>query len=169
MLVPTSDESEVERPDEPWKYPYVAAVLDFGSNFRVRVVKDSGAAVGHRIVPEVYVNHTDPGVLGFLDEFCENHGLQPRVRERDQNYRLEVSRRDDLRDLLRLVRPYVLARDETVRLILDRLIPGLERGDHGDEQGFLKLMATVDEIREQTTTRSEPKYTEAYFREEWGL
>lgn len=167
-VVAQSDDTEIERTDEPWKYPYIAAVIDFGTNFRIRVVTESGAAVGYRIVPEMYVNHTDPAVLGFLDEFCTNHGLNPRLRDRDQNYRLEVSKRDDVRDLLRLVRPYIIARDEPVTILLEDLIPGLEAGKQGDEEGWLELMGYVDEVREHTVTRREPKYTEDYFRDEFG-
>lgn len=169
QVVTQSDSAEIERPAEPWTYPYVAAVVDFGSNFRVEIPSDSGAKVGHRIVPELYFNHTEAAVIGFLDEFCTEHRLKPLFREREQNFRLEVGKRDDVRDLLRLVRPYIIAREQPVSIMLEDLIPGLEAGKHGDEAGFVELMKYVDEIRTHTTQRSEPKYTADYFRDEFGL
>lgn len=161
--------NERDRPDEPWKYPYVAGVLDFGSNFRVRVTKDDGARFGHVIHLQIHIENTQPVVMGFLDEFCMNHGIEPRVREREENFRLELSKRDDVRDFLRLIRPYILVRAEAVEVALEDLIPGLENRLGSTEEGFLELMGYVDEIRSHTTQRSEPKYTQDYFRNEFNL
>lgn len=164
-----TDSGEIERTDEPWKYPYVAGVMDFGSNLQIQMDKDSGSRFGVRIVPTIHINHTEPAVLGFLDEFCMNHGVEPRLREREHNFRLEISKRDDIRDFLRLIQPYVLGRAEAVEILLEDLIPGLEGGLGSTEDGFLELMGYVDEIRSHTTQRSEPKYTQDYFRNELNL
>lgn len=161
--------NEIARPDEPWKYPYVAGVLDFGSSFRVRLPKDDGARFGHVIHLQIHIENTRPAVMGFLDEFCMNHGIEPRVREREHNFRLELAKRDDVRDFLRLIRPYVLVRAEAVEIALEDLIPGLENRLGSTEEGFLELMGYVDEIRSHTVTRTEPKYTQDYFRNEFNL
>jgi hypothetical protein len=169
QLVTQNTEEQIERPDEAWKYPYVAAVVDFGTNLQVKVEKVNDAAVGYRITPLIYISHPDKLQLGFIDEFCENHGITPRLRETSTTFRLEIARRDDLRDFLWLVRPYLIARDQPVSILLDRLIPGLEDRKHSDKLGFVQLMHYVDKIREHTHGQGEPKYTEGYFRDEWNI
>ena len=160
---------EIERPDEPWKYPYVAAMLDFASNFRCRVVKEDMARVNYQIVVDLHFAHPTPGVLGFLDEFCLNHDITPRFREQAENYRLEISKREDVKRFLELARPFSLVRAEPIEIVLEDLFPGLESGKQGSEEGFVELMGYIDEIREHTTQRSETKYTQDYFRDEFGL
>lgn len=160
---------EIERTDEPWKYPYVAGVLDFGSNFQVRVKGESGARFGYLIHIQIFIESTQPVVMGFLDEFCMNHGIEPRVREREHNFRMEIAKRDDVRDFLRLIQPYLIARVEPVQIVLEDLIPGLEDRLGSTEEGFLELMSYVDEIRSHTASRRDPKYTEDYFRNEFNL
>lgn len=168
-LVPQNDQEQIERSDEPWKYPYIAATIDFGSNFQIKVLVESESRVGYVISPQLYINSTNPAVMGFLEEFSENHGLNPRFREREDTIRMEITKRTDVRDLLRLVAPYVIVRRNAVAILLDDLLPGLDAGKQSDEEGFVELMEYVDEIRSHTTQRSEPKYTEDYFRDEFGL
>lgn len=163
------DTDQIERPAEPWQYPYVAAVIDFGSNISITIRVDDEARVGYQIEQSIHINNTNPAVIGFLDEFCRNHGLNPRVREREQNIRIEIARRDDIRDLLRLVEPYVIARYEPVSVLLNDLLPGLDDRLQSSEEGFVELMRYVDEIRSNTKAKNDPKYTAHYFRDEFDL
>jgi hypothetical protein len=160
--------TEIERPDEDWKYPYVAAVVDFGANFQMSVAKAGSRAVGYSITPSIIIQNTNSTAIGFLDEFCENHDLDPRLKEKEYNYSIQIARRDDLKTFLRLVEPFIIARTEPVRILLKNLLPGLQMGKQSDEEGFIQLMGHVDEIRKHTTQRSEPKYTQDYFRDEFG-
>ena len=169
-LVTQSDTDQIERPAEPWQYPYVAAVVDFGSNIKMNIRKDDEARVGYYIVPDIEFNHTNPAVIGFLDEFCREHGLNPRMRERPgNNYRLDVSRRDDIGDLLRLVEPYVIGRYDVVSILIEDLLPGLDNRLHSSEEGFVELMGYVDQIREQTASSKTPQYDQDYFRDKFGV
>ena len=160
---------EIERPDEGWKYPYVGAAVDWGSNLVIRVRKEDARKIGYTISPELSFSNADRTVLGFLDEFCMNHGMNPNLRADSNTYRLDVSKRDDLYDLLRLVRPFVIARQPEVSVLVEDLIPGLDGGKGSSKEGFLELMEYVDQIREETHGTGNRKYDEAYFRDLWGL
>lgn len=159
----------VERTDQQWKYPYVAAVVDFGSNFSLSVTDTGTVDVGYYIQPSIKISNTNATVIGFLDEFCENHGIEPNVRETTNTFVIEIGKRDDLKLFLQLVEPYVIAQDTAVQIMLKNLLPGLQMGKHTEKRGFLKMMGYVDEIREHTTQRSKPKYTQNYFRDEFGM
>ena len=169
LVVATSSETEIERNDEPWKYPYVAAVVDFGSNFGVRVNKDSSARIGYFINVQIVINSVNKTVIGFLDEFCLNHDIHGRPRQSTDNYRLEIARRDDVYRFLSLVRPYIIARETPVSIMVDELIPRLDDGQGGTQEGFVDLMEYVDEIREHTASAAQQKYTADSFRDEFDL
>jgi len=167
-IVSLKPDLEIERPDEAWKYPYVAGAVDFKAGLKVGVQKASDTAVGYQIVPEIHITNRQKLPLGFLDEFCVTHDLHPRLREMANTNRLEISRRDDVRDFLALVYPYLIGKSEAAEIMLKRLIPGLENREHSTEEGFLHLMYHVDQIRELTHSRSDVKYTQDYFRDEFS-
>jgi hypothetical protein len=156
-----------EKPNEAWEYPYVAGVVDFGSSLSVNIEKASDTSVGYRIAPRLYISNTNKTALGFLDVFCRRHGIYPLIRETDTSYRLEISKRDDLRDFLSLVRPYIIVREEPVSILLNHLIPGLEDRKQSDKGGFIELMGYADLIKESTRAPSDRKYTKQYFQEKW--
>lgn len=157
--------NEPDRPARSWKYYYMAGAVDFGSNISVGVGKTPDTKVGYNIHPKLHFSNRDQTVLGFLDEFCEIHGIEPQHRETKTSFRLELNRRDDIHHLLRLVRPHLIARHEEAELLLKHILPGLEMGKASSREGFLELMEYVDQIR----IRDDVKYDEAYFREEWEL
>jgi transposase-like protein len=72
--------NEPERPAEGWKYAYAASAVDFGSNLKVVVQKATDRAVGYAIIPSLTITNSNQAAIGFLDEFCEQHGLDPNLR-----------------------------------------------------------------------------------------
>jgi hypothetical protein len=166
-MVKISD-SSVERPDEHWKYPYVAGVVDYKSNIQANVGKASDRAVGYMINVELYISTPNPTGIGFLDEWCETHGLSPRVRELEHGFRLEVTKRGDVEHFLRLVRPYLINRFELAELILTELIPALNEQLTNTKEGFIETMDTIEEIRKHLKS-SDHKYTLDYFWNEWDM
>ena len=146
----------------------MAAVLDYGSNFQVKVAKSSSHSVGYKIGIEIHVSTKHPTAMGFLDEWCETHGLNHTVREWSDKLRLEVARREDVERLLRLVRPYLIARYEASELILTELIPALNERLPSTKEGFIETMDTVDEIRNHLKDANS-KYDVDYFWNEWDM
>jgi len=161
-------ETQPERPAEGWKYPYVAGAIDFGSSIRVDVAKADDRKVGYVIIPAIRISKNNPTVIGFLDEFCTEHGLNPNFRDDTNTFRLEISKRQDVLKFLKLIRPYLIVRHEEAALLVEDLLPGLDAGKGSTEEGFVELMGYVDEIR--SLTRSEnPKYDQDHFREIWEV
>lgn len=163
-----TDDREIERTAEQWTYPYMAGALDFGSHMKVSMKSRDDMKHGVEIEPQIIFHNTDPGVIGFMDDFCMEHGLSPRMRIKEKTNRLEIGRRDDIRDLLYLLRPFVLARAPVVEIFLEDLLPGLDRGLISTEDGLIELAGYIDEIREHTPQRSDVKYTQDYFKEKFS-
>ena len=116
----------------------------------------------------MYLTNRNQTVLGFLDEFCEQHGIEPTYNTRNQYPRIEISKRDDLATILELVRPFLIAKHEPVEILLEDLIPELKAGKQSSEEGFYELMGIVDKYRE-LSYKDDAKYDQAYFRDEWDM
>jgi hypothetical protein len=162
-------ETQPERPAEGWKYPYVAGAVDFGSVVGVSVTKASDRTVGYAMSPYIRINRNSPPALGFLDEFCEEHGLNPVLRETQDSYQLDLSRREDIWSFIELLRPYLIAQHEVTTVLVEELFPKLESGKASSEEGFVELMGVVDEIRELTNTKTSAKYDQDHFRDLWRV
>jgi|APHM01.1.fsa_nt_gi hypothetical protein len=163
---------DIERPAEPWTYPYVAGALDFGGSITNQVSKAEDTRVGYSIVPAIKFHKTNPTVLGFLDEFCQEHNLKPGFRDEPTNYVLRIGRRADIEKLLRLVEPYMIAKVEPAMILLNEILPGLNDRRHSSKKGFIELMGYVDDVKrcsEATDKLSDAKYTQEYFRDEWDM
>ena len=167
--VMVQDSNEPDRPANNWKYAYVAGVVDFGATFTMNVVQRNDRAVGYVIQPQVNITSHEKTSIGFLDEFCEQHDVDPNLRQKRDRYKLEINSRDHIEKFLKLVQPYVIARHDEIEIMVKHLLPGLELGKGSSKKGFVELMAYVDEIRSRTKSRREPKYDQAYFKDEWNV
>lgn len=161
-------QSEPERPLQGWKYAYVAGAVDFGSNLKVTVTKTDDRKVGYAILPSLTISNRNRAVVGFIDEFCEQHELDPNLRTDKGSNILSITKREDLKRFLELIRPFLVARFEAVEVLVDDLLPGLKAGKGSSEEGFVELMELVDEIRD-LTYKDAGKYDQAYFRDEWNM
>lgn len=161
--------NEPERPAQGWKYAYLAGVVDFGSNLMVSVRKSQSAKVGYQIQFQLAFSNNNKVALGFIDEFCEMHEIDTKFRSLEGSFKLEIGKRTDIELFLRLVRPNLIARHDAVEILLKNLLPAVDMGKGSSKEGFYKLMGYVDEIRQHTSGRSNPKYDQEYFRDEWGM
>lgn len=161
-------ESGPERPLEGWKYAYVAGAVDFGSNLKLSVTKADDRLIGYAIVPSLEITNRNRAVIGFIDEFCEQHDLEPNLRSDKGSYILSFTKRDHLRQFLELVRPFLVARYEAVEILVDELISELKAGKGSSKEGFCELMGVVDRIRD-LTYKNTVKYDQAHFRDQWNM
>lgn len=163
-----SQTGETERPLQEWKYSYVAGIVDFNSSLTVSIQEMSDRKVGYGIIPKLRVTNPHRGSIEFLREFCEEHDISPRVGPRNNTFRLEVTKRNELRKFTSLIQPYLIARYESVEILRTRLLPGLEHGVGSTKKGFIRLVRYADRIRERTSSAGS-KYDESYFKDEWDI
>jgi len=162
----------IERPAESWTYPYVAAALDFRGGMKVKIRKEPKTKVGYTIVPKIAFYHTNKTVLGFLDEFCEQHNLQPTFKNESgrKSYELHIGKRDDIEKITKIVQPYLIAKTISADILVTEIIPGLNNGLHSYKEGFLELMKYVTEFKKHIgKSESSPKYSLQYFKDEWDM
>mgnify|MGYP002762389001 FL=1 len=162
----------IERPAESWTYPYVAAALDFSGSLKINIKKESKAKVGYSIIPKIAFFHTNKSVLGFLDEFCDQHNLQPTFRDESNHpsYTLHLGKRDDVEKMIQIIQPYMIAKIVSADILVTEIIPGLNNRKHSSKEGFIELMEYVTEFKQHLgNTESNPKYSLQYFKDEWDM
>jgi len=161
---------ELPRPAEDWTYPYMAAAFDFKGSIVLNVRNDTDYAVDWTITTLIRFQHPDRVAVGFIEDWCIDHDLTPKVRERDQGgWRLELSRRMESQHFCRLISPFLVVKAEQAHLYAERLLPALEDGEGNTRSGFVRLMGLVDQIHEYNVSRGQKKYDQDHFKELWDL
>jgi hypothetical protein len=163
------DRPDVHRAAPDWMYPYLAGMIDSTGAINISVTKSSRAPLGYQIQIRVRFWSRFETVLGMVDEVADEHGWSARIERVDGKPGVLLGRRDDIRELLILVEPFIIGRLEQVRLLLDAIIPGLENKAHYDRDTFLELMAAIDAFRDASGDEYQVKYDAAYFADEWDM
>lgn len=166
MPVPSE---ELERPSDEWEYAYVAGAVDYGCNFSINVKKDDSRKFGYSIVHQLTISNIHRGSIALINEFCREHEIDSKTRPKKDSYRFEIGNREGIKRFLKLIKPYLVAKHDSAEIMLEHLIPGLERGETKTKQGFIQMVRYVDKIREQRSSRGKAKYDTEYFKEEWNL
>lgn len=160
---------DIDRPAEEWTYPYMAGVFDFRGSLGISVSKNQTYAVGYAIQTQLTFTYSDPAGIGYIEDWCRDHEMNPTVREKDSGgWRLELTQREDSQRFCRLVSPYLVVRPEQARLYAEVLVPAMEQGKTGSKDGFIRLVEVIDQIDELNPRPRSRKYDEAYFRDLWA-
>lgn len=159
----------VKRPLKGWQYAYVAGVIDFHSTISVSVQQNDDYSVGHFIHYQLKISNTNRDSIGLIDDFCRKHDIDNKLRVNKNSHVIEISKRDSIEKLLRLVHPFLIGRHEPVEKLVDKLFPLLNNDGTRTKRDFIEIVEIVDEIRKQTDTSGGTKYDSAYFKEKWEV
>lgn len=146
---------------------YVAGAFDWGSTLRIRVRKANQYKINYTIEPTVEFRKKNGAVMGLLDEWCNQHGVEHTINELDNGeWRFTISKRKAVWRFLEEVYDYSVIRHDALEVILNEIKPRMEDDEHLYRQGFMELMQFVDEARKHTE-RDAVKYDWQYFNEKW--
>lgn len=147
---------------------YLAGVIDSGSSIRVHVKKDDSYAVGFALSPIIEVRRSRRAIPELLAMWGDSIGVRSDLKENEKNTRWIVNRRDDIQLVLELLAPYMMVYDSAAEVMIEEVLPRLERGEHTTKDGFIEVMEYVDFLREATGRERQSKYSQDYFRELWA-
>ena len=157
----------------PWIVPYLAGVVDNHFNLLLRISKSDRRTVGYKPQPSIRYKAEGKAIIDLLERYCAALDIAPRVYEKSEtkypHYRFVISRRDDLEAFLTPLRPYCVGQAEPISLLLDEILPAMERGDHSDEETFLEFMEHADAFRDAAGRANRSKYDLEYFEREWDV
>jgi hypothetical protein len=145
-------------------------LLDSSGTITAQVSKDSEYTLGHTIDVKIRVSRCYAPVVQKLDDFCAKNGVRSYVSETNGQFKFVVKSPRDVHRMLELIEPYFMERAEVANILMESLIPELQRGDYlSDKETFLELVEMIDYIKELNPQGREQQYNEGYFREEWNL
>jgi hypothetical protein len=160
---------DVAREAPEWMYPYLGGMVDATGAFTVSISKNDRAPNGYAIQVRVRFRSRFGEVMGMILEIAEAHGWNEQIEKTKNRRGVTFQTRDDVKELLTLVEPFVVGRAKQVQLLLDVILPALEARKHYDKESFVELMDTIGEFREVSQTEHDAKYDAAYFRDLWDL
>lgn len=150
---------------------YIAGVVDSIGLFRADVREDNAMKVGFSLRPSFRINRSgsDKVVLGMIDEYCQEHGVNPRINDKGTTTQLEVRDPDELRQFFGPLEPYIIQQHEQLAVFMGELVPAVEEGKHTTKEGFIKTMDIVDKIYEKDSTVANRQYDAGHFKRKWSM
>nr|BDD45109.1 hypothetical protein 41 [bacterium] len=153
-------------PESDWRGPYAAGALDWGGQLQASLRKKESSKFGYEPTFGISFEKSSPEAVGLIDEFCEDLGLHPKaaVKSREDandQYRVRLSRRDDVKEFLETVGPFLVARHEQVQILLEDVFPALEEGRHQTAEGMVEVASMLDRFHEEGFQRGQHKKYDA--------
>lgn len=157
-------------------HSYHGGLFDGEGSLSAKVRKNNSTTHGYSIAASSTIKHTNyDAVLESLCGFAEHINIDYSVRHvepRDGNhadqFSFRVSTRDNVRRYLSELKPHLVLKRKQAEIMLDEIIPALERGQHTDRRGFLRVMESIDRMNAMKGG-DRGKYTVEYFEDKWGM
>lgn len=149
---------------------YLAGLIDGVCSFEVNVSPHKNYATGFRLEPMIrmQLNESDTAVLGLLDEYCEEVGVNYSIQDRANttSLRFVIQDPDHICRFIDPIAPHLIRTYKDAEILCDKIAPKVKDGEHRTKQGIYDLMEYVEQLREGTGRN--PKYDQAWFEENWG-
>jgi len=150
---------------------HLAGVFDAGGNITVEIAPNQSQRINYTYRPtlQISLSTDDEPLLGKLVAFCDEYRIKYNLKENDSTTRLIIRDKGSIERFLEELSPYLVTTYEDARIMLQIVLPAVRNGDHRSKDGFYQLMKMADRLRESNKTRSNVKYDQEYFAEEWSL
>lgn len=163
---------------EPTDIAHLAGVFDAVGSVTVHVTKNQKYSLGYQYQPLVRL-HRPPdheALLGKFSAYADDQGVRYHISEKShggdrtsQSYEFVVNDAESIRRFLAPMMPFLVTNLEPADIMLGQVLPAIEADDHRSKHEFVKLMGPADRLREATQKGADPKYTQAYFEDEWNI
>ena len=149
---------------------YIGGLIDGRGTVGIRVAKVGSYHLGYSLQPRIQLSKTQPFSIQTVDDWAVRNGIYTEVKQTDRGYTLQLNRRRDIARFLQELYPYVQDKMEAFEIMLDDILPAIERGEYrSDEEEFVSIIEDIERLRNQTASKKASKYTPEYFKDEWDL
>lgn len=157
-------------------HSYVGGLFDAEGNVYMGVDKSDERNIEHSVSTVGRLGHSENQQLeDFLKKFSESAGIQSNVyhqkkcaRNTDDSFHWVVQQRGELKKFLREIRPYSIVKRGEIDIMLEEIIPRIEKNYHTNRRGFLELVAWKD-VMDKNKGGARGKYDLDYFENLWGM
>ena len=158
-------------------HSYSAGLFDGDGCISMEVFKAEYYSTGYLQRPKVSLTQVrqENDVVDHLCEFADRLGVEYNVRDVPQQeegympkFEFTIRNRDSVKTYLQALLPHLVVKEEQARIMLEEIIPRMDRGMHTNKRGFLKIMEHADRMNEMKGGKR-GKYNLEYFENEWGM
>lgn len=146
---------------------YVAGVIDTSRAIKAGPRQAKDQSIGYTIQPQVIFRNQDDNLVGTVDKWAQQHGIQAHIKQHDKSIKWGIHDRGNIKIFLQAIKPYLIVQHEVAEIMLNDILPALEAGKHTTRPGFLDVMAYVEQVRELQESDFKTQYTVEYFEELW--
>jgi len=150
---------------------HLAGLFDGAGSVTVHIGKDESYPLDYRYQPAIrlYRAKTDEAMLGKLDAYCEDYGVQYHLNDKDETVMFEVSNLDSIQRFLEPILPWLVTHHQDARLMVEEILPAIEENRHKTKDGFYELAGYADTLRGGPGKGRKAKYTQKFFKEKWEI
>jgi len=169
--------TEIDLPSKLKKRPlldaYIAGIVDNHFNFIAKISKNEARKIGFKIQLVLKYKTEKEKLIGVMKKYSEILGIEPRVNKNTSTtydrYEFIIGRRGDIECFLQQVQPYFVTQNKATSILLDDIIPRLERGDHSKKETFVELVGYIEDFRQAAGRNNRSKYDKEYFISKWDM
>lgn len=150
---------------------HLAGVMDAAGTITVHIQPRDNYSIGYEFRPLIRIKRpeSDAAIIGKLDEYAAQHDAEVHLEETDLGYELEVYGADNIEAFLEPMWEHLVAKYDAAHIMLKAIVPSVRNNDHLEKRGFYELMGAVDTLRYNINSGPDPKYTQEYFADEFGM
>ena len=157
-------------------HSYQAGFVDGEGSLSAKVRRNEDSVLDHSVAASFSIKHTEyDEVVEHLTTFCDEIGVDYTVRyakKENENHSdqfiFRISKRGDLKKYLTELKPHLVLKKPQADIMLDEIMPRLDRNEHTNRRGFLRVMYWVDKLNERKGGLR-GKYNLEYFEDLWGM
>lgn len=160
---------------------YIGGFTDGDGHIKVKTTLDKSYKIGFRLRPEYNLDNCSAKMMNDIYEQLKELGFKPNVAIIKTPSRtrptwrpvcqIRISRRSLVKRFCEMILPYLhpySPKRAQIKILLEEIIPRLERGANTTREGFVEVMHYVDMMNELKGGKR-GKYSEQYFRQLWGM
>lgn len=155
---------------------YVAGLMDSDGSINMSISESERTPTGYIQQPRCMIgqNHTKSPLLDKLATFAESVGVNYSIQHKsidgkeNDRFRFVVKSPVHVKQYLNALRPHLVVKKKQAEIMLEDIIPLMERDEHLHRRGFLKLMNHVDRMNAHKGG-NRGKYNLEYFEDMWGM
>lgn len=149
---------------------YVAGIFDAEGSARVSISSSDYGDVPYNIGQraDMGLGEFPSSLKELVNRHCSEIDVEPSYyNENDGDVvRMVISGRESVKKFLLSVYPYSIIKREQIEIMVEEIIPRIEKGEHLHKPGFLELMEYVDKMN-SLKGGNRGKYVRGYFVDEW--
>lgn len=150
---------------------HLAGVVDSLARITVHVMKNERYSLDYEFRASIrvrlpYETDGDEMLIGKVLAYCDERGVK-HGESREDRFVIEIREPESIERFLSPMMAYLVRQHGDAMLMLEEIVPAIERGEHTEKEGLINLLEISEPLRSES--RKGEGHTPEEFREMWGI